>query len=297
MSQISPAQIPPAEIRTARAKRPRIYARDFAEEIGISEATLCAAFVGISATRISARPEDILPRLSALGTVMALTRNDSCVLEKVGIYDNFSPGPEVATVSNGTIALHLAPAQWVHAFALDEPGPKGPKRSVQIFDATGEAVHKIHLREETHAEAWAPLVAALRLADQEQSLALAPRGPVAPPQSMRSGQQLAAGSVEKLMYRAAEKAVALCITVGNPGCTEIHSGPIVRVLESGPWINVLDPGLELHLRMDHISEVWAEEAVEALDSSGAVIARFSAVAGAEPDWAELLAELAPVAAQ
>jgi len=288
----------PDHIRAARAQKPRLYARDFAEDIGITEAQLCAAFVGTSATRISADPNAIMPLLAALGQVMALTRNDSCVLEKVGSYDHFQPGTEEARLVNPPIELRLFPARWAYAFALDEAGPKGPKRSIQIFDAAGEAVHKIHLREETNAAAWPAIVAALRLDDQAQTLDLAPVSAadgwarVNELSAYRSGtdgaRRLPKGSVERLMYRAAEVAVPVSFMVGNPGCVEIHAGPIVRVLEAGPWINVLDPGLELHLRMDHIAETWArsDSSVDTFDASGRLITRFSGAEG----WADLLAE-------
>ena len=288
----------PETIRVARAKSPRLYARDFAQNLGLSEAALCAAFVGVCATRISAAPADILPRIATLETVMALTRNESCVLEKVGCYDHFRPGPEAATVGNGTIDLRLFPAHWHHAFAWDEVGPKGPKRSVQVFDAQGEAVHKIHLRDESNHEAWAALVSELALADQTQHFTPAAQE-TGTAQGWDNGQRpanatpLAPGSVEKLMYRAAATGVPICFTVGNNGCIERHQGPIHRVLEAGPWINVLDPGLELHLRMDHMAEVFRSDAtVTAFDAKGGKIVEIGCGAPeAIAQWEALLAEL------
>ncbi|MGX9182459.1 ChuX/HutX family heme-like substrate-binding protein, partial [Mesorhizobium sp. BHbdii] len=45
--------------------------------------------------------------------------------------------------------------------------------------------------------------------------------------------------------------------VGNRGCIQIHSGPVGSIKPMGPWINVLDETFHLHLRTDHIDEVWA----------------------------------------
>ncbi|PTV95200.1 putative hemin transport protein [Rhodobacter aestuarii] len=263
------------QIRTARAKKPRVFARDFAEGLGITEAELCAAFLGSHATRIIADPSVVLPRVTALGEVMALTRNDSCVLEKVGQYDNFAYTPEGAQVVNGTIELQLDPARWIHAFAWDEPTNKGPKRSIQIYDASGEAVHKVHLREASDAEAWAKLVADLALPDQSDALNLAPKA--AARAAEPHGVQLAGGAVEKLMYRAGELGLSVRFTVESNGCMETHRGSIHRVLPAGPWINVLDPGLELHLRMDHMAAVWRDrETVEAFDAEGRLIVQMGA---------------------
>jgi putative hemin transport protein len=44
---------------------------------------------------------------------------------------------------------------------------------------------------------------------------------------------------------------------GNDGCIQIHSGPVKNIKPMGPWINVLDETFHLHLRLDHIREVWA----------------------------------------
>ena len=83
----TPATPSPAAIRQARAENPKLRDRDFAAELNISEAQLVAAYAGRGVTRIAARPDDIVPRLTALGEVMALTRNTSCVIEKPGVYE------------------------------------------------------------------------------------------------------------------------------------------------------------------------------------------------------------------
>ncbi|MFD2172990.1 ChuX/HutX family heme-like substrate-binding protein [Rhodobacter lacus] len=281
----------PEEIRIARAKRPRVFARDFAAEIGITEAELCAAFLGSRATKITADAAQILPRVCCLGEVMALTRNESCVLEKVGHYGNVAQTDGVITVENGTIALRLDPAQWVHAFAWDEETPKGPKRSVQIYDAAGAAVHKVHLREASDEQAWAALVAELALADPSAPLDLVP--PPAPVAVPPRGAPLAGGAIEKLMYRAGELGLSVRFTVESHGCCETHRGPIHRVLPAGPWINVLDPGLELHLRMDHMAQVWRDgDVVEAFDAAGGLIVQMAAgEEAAAATWGEMLAAL------
>ena len=334
----------PEEIRAARAAEPKMRARDLAESLGIAEAEICAALVGAEATRISAHPDAIIPQLTAFGPVMALTRNDSCVIEKVGVYDDYRPGPHAALVVNDSIDLRLFPGHWVHGFAMEETGANGPRRSIQIFDAAGDAVHKIHLRAESDAANWAPFVAALRLEDQGQVLELSPRQPPEVPKAnperaeeLRQGwndmtdthqfmrltsrlkmnrlgayriagapyvRQLAPKSVEALLHAAAGSGVPIMVFVGNRGMIEIHTGPITRVVEMGPWINVLDPGFDLHLRMDHIAETYAvvkntqrgpAHSVECFDARGALIAQIFGVLRAGDEaaagWNALVAAL------
>ena len=335
----------PEAIRAARIDNPKARARDLAETLGLTEAALCAAQTGHGATRIAAHPDGIMPRLTAFGPVMALTRNDSCVIEKVGTYDDYRPGAHAALVVNEAIDLRLFPGHWVHGFALEEATEAGVKRSIHIFDAAGDAVHKIHLRPDSDAGGWDALVADLRLEDQGQVLDLIPRQPPEGPRGnparadeLRAGwdalsdthqflrltarlkmnrlgayrlagpgyaRRLAPGSVERLMHRAAETGVPTMFFVGNQGCIEIHTGPIARVVEMGPWINVLDPGFDLHLRMDHIAETYAvvkntargpAHSVECFDARGALIAQIFGVlrAGeaAVSGWDALVADLA-----
>lgn len=334
----------PEDIRAAREAQPKARARDLATTLGIAEAEICAAMVGEGAVRIAAHPDAVMPRLAAFGPLMALTRNESCVIEKVGIYDGYRPGPHAALMVNGTIDLRLFPSHWVHGFALEEAGTDGPRRSVQIFDAAGDAVHKIYLRGESDAAQWAPFVAALRLEDQGQVLDLSPRVPPEAPKAnpdragdLRQGwddmtdthqfmrltarlkmnrlgayriagapyvRPLAPKSVEALLHRAAEGAVPIMVFVGNRGMIEIHTGPISRVVEMGPWINVLDPGFDLHLRMDHIAETYAvvkntqrgpAHSVECFDARGALIAQIFGVLRAGDEaaaaWNALVADL------
>ncbi|MEM7321150.1 MAG: ChuX/HutX family heme-like substrate-binding protein, partial [Pseudomonadota bacterium] len=90
---------------------------------------------------------------------------------------------------------------------------------------------------------------------------------------------------------------------GNSGCIEIHTGSINTVKQMGPWLNVLDPDFNLHLRSDHIAEVWQVTkatkrgdavSVEAFDSDGALILQVFGVL-AEPScaakWNEMVAGL------
>lgn len=337
----------PEDIRKARALDRRLHARDLAAHLGLAEAEICAALVGFGATRIAANPDLVMPRLTAFGPLMALTRNDACVIEKVGVYDDYRAGPHAALVVNEEIDLRIFPAQWVHGFALEEETEKGLKRSLQFFDAAGDAVHKVHLRPGSDATQWQPLLDDLRLADQTSVLPLSPRLPpemakvnAARRDDLRTGwaaledthqflrlcaklkmnrlgayrlagapfvRRLAPGSVERLLYRAAQIEVPIMIFVGNMGCIEIHTGPVGQVGDAGPWITLFDHGFDLHLRMDEIAEIYAvvkntargpAHSVEFFDARGALIAQIFGVlrAGdlAVAQWNALVAELPEV---
>lgn len=78
---------------------------------------------------------------------------------------------------------------------------------------------------------------------------------------------------------AAAEMPAMCF-VGSRGCVQIYGGPISTLKTAGPWLNVIDPGFHLHLRTDHIAEVWALKrpireghlsSIDAYDSQGRLI--------------------------
>jgi len=283
-------------IRAARADKPRLRARDLAESLGISEAELVAAHVGRGVTRISADPDRLVAGVEALGDVMALTRNEHCVHERRGTYLDYRGGHHASMVLGHEIDLRIFPSHWVHAFAVEEAGDEGVKRSLQVFDAAGDAVHKVHLKPESDVAAYDRLVAGLRVADQGAAVAVSARAAVEPAKGdvakagdlreawdrmtdthqflalvKRLGMNrlgayrmvgeaharpLARDAVTAVLNGAAAAAVPVMIFVGNRGCIQIHSGPVEKIVPMGPWINVMDARFNLHLRADKVAEVF-----------------------------------------
>ena len=291
--------VTPADIRAFQADNPKLRARDAADALGISEAQFVAASVGHGATRIDAHPDRIIPAAETLGEVMALTRVEACVHEKVGEYGDYHPGEHAAMTLAENVDLRIFPAHWVTAFAVESPSEQGPRRSVQVFDAAGDAVHKIHLRERSNHDAWPTLLAQLALDDQPDSqqveLRKAPEPPKSRPDKVeelraewarltdthqflrlcsklkmnRLGAYRIAGApfvralepeaTDTMLQAIREAGGEVMIFVGNRGCIQIHTGPIHELRPMGPWQNVMDPGFNLHLRRDKVAELWAVE--------------------------------------
>ena len=82
---------------------------------------------------------------------------------------------------------------------------------------------------------------------RRQALRLAPPGHARP---------VPASALASALANAAATDLPIMVFVGSPGCIEIHSGPIARVKRLGCWLNVLDPGFNLHLREDHVAEAF-----------------------------------------
>lgn len=309
-----------ATIRQKRAENPKMRDRDFADSLGISEADLVAAHVGNGVTVIDAHPDNLIPQAEKLGEVMALTRNPSCVIERIGTYTNYHTGRHAAMVLDAEIDLRIFPKFWEHAFAVEKQTDAGVRRSLQIFNGVGDAVHKIHLRDTSNHDAWDGIVATLRLDTQNDTLDLrkksAPEAPKADPAKVdqlraewdqmtdthqfqkvlsklkmnRLGayqiagdpyvRRLASGTVEQAFEKIAKTGMGVMIFVGNRGCIQIHGGTCENLKTMGPWFNVLDPRFDMHLRVDHIDQIYAVRkfanggealSLEAFDAQGRLI--------------------------
>ncbi|MFU1477857.1 hemin-degrading factor [Roseovarius sp. C7] len=334
----------PEDIRAERAENPKLRDRDLATRLGITEARLVAAYCGAGVTRIDPHPDAVMGAAGELGEVMALTRNESCVHERVGRYENYHSGQHAAMMLGEDIDMRMFPAHWCHGFMVERESETGVRRSLQVFDAAGDAVHKIHLRDSSNLGAWDGLRSRLALADQSQRLELAERKPTEAAKSEpakldilrkewarltdthqflrltsklrmnRLGAYRIAGApfvravateaVDLALQQVAAEGFEIMVFVGNRGCIQIHSGPIETLKPMGPWQNVMDPRFNLHLRLDHIAEVWAVDkptqrgpavSLEAFDAEGGLILQIFGVGkegrDSRPAWRSLVAGL------
>lgn len=303
-----------ADIRALRAENPKARARDLAEANGLPEAALVAAHLGHGVTALQPHPDQLMPLVGELGDVMALTRNRNCLHERKGVYKTYHSGSWAQMILSSEIDLRFFARHWVHAYAMTE----GDKRSVQLFDAAGDAVHKIHLTAVSDLAAFDRLVTALaidaQMPDFTPRAAVEPaKGDPAQREALRKGWEamtdshqflglvkdhgmnrlganriagapharpLATGAVAAALELAAFSEIPVMIFVGNAGCIQIHSGLVGKTVMMGPWLNIMDPRFNLHLRADRIAEVWhvvkptatgPAVSIEAFDAEGELI--------------------------
>lgn len=214
------------------------------------------------------------------------------------------------------------------------------QRSVQFYDEYGSAVHKVYLKDPGEAEKWAamlqPFVRAQSLATPSFLPLPVPQDKVAvaadPARfaedwlamndvhqfsgllkkhalSRRQGFQHAPGgyadllvssSPQQLLLAAAEQGIPIMMFVGNRGLVQIFTGAIHTVKVIDEWLNVLDPGCNLHLRSDLVAEIWRVRrptrdgvvtSVELLDARGETLITFfgqrSEGSAERTDWRRL----------
>ncbi|WP_291788636.1 ChuX/HutX family heme-like substrate-binding protein [Cecembia sp.] len=152
---------------------PQMRIRDAAVHLGVSELELLATTIGESTIRLECNWADFLVSCKNLGKVMALTRNDGCVLEHKGNFqkiDIHGEAPhQVATVI-GPIEQRVFFSSWKYGFAVINETPRGIMRSFQFFDKSGEAIMKIYLQEKSRVEVFEELVTQNKASNQNEEL-------------------------------------------------------------------------------------------------------------------------------
>lgn len=160
-----------------KTQNPKVRIRDAAAQLGVSEAELLWTGVGAKVTRL--RPEwgTLLQKLESVGVVTALTRNESAVHEKHGVYAPVEVDPAHILVLGKEIDLRLFPRGWAMGFHVETQEKDGVRHSFQIFDKTGTAIHKLFSKAETNLPAFQALAAELTMPDAPAVLEIAPPSP------------------------------------------------------------------------------------------------------------------------
>ncbi|AZY50465.1 hemin-degrading factor [Bordetella avium] len=272
------------------ASQPGQRARNAAQALEVSEAEWVAAGCGgARVTALRGEPQTIFRELGTLGEVMALSRNEWCVHERHGRYEDIQAQGHVGLVLGPDIDLRVFFGHWKSAWAVEQDG----RHSLQFFDGAGVAVHKVYRTEATDEAAWNaliekfagppvwPLPTAIAAAEESTE--------VTDPQALREawlamqdthdffpllrkfkvsrlaalaavGSDLAQAvpldSAERMLTQAAACGLPIMCFVGNRGMIQIHTGPVESLRRTGPWFNVLDARFNLHLNTEAIAQSW-----------------------------------------
>jgi len=325
-----------------KAEQPKARIRNLAAQMSVSEMELVAAGCGeIRSTRLREPAQGIFKELGSLGRVMALTRNDWCVHERHGRYEEIRAGKTMGIVLGPDIDLRMFFGGWKTIWAVNDGG----RSSLQFFDKAGDAIHKVYMTDESDKPAYDALVE--KYADPApQWPGVEPRvakpgttAPQAPPE-LRSdwlamedthefygllqkhnlsrltalrgvgadlAQEVGNDLAERMLTDVAERDIPFMCFVGNHGMIQIHSGPVKKLMRTGPWFNVLEPHFNLHLDTTAIVSTWIVNkpskdgwvtSLECFAENGDMIVQFfGARKPGVPElssWRELLAGYCPL---
>ncbi len=250
--------------------------RDAAIAMGMSEGEAISVHAGATDTKLRAKSLrgpwiEVLKAVGSCGPVLALTRNESTVHEKTGVYEKLSSNGHVGLALGKEIDLRLFLDKWYVGYAAEEDAANAgnpPSRSLQFFDKSGLAAHKIFERESTDSAAFTALIEQFAQEPQPVSFEPAPAKPAVKPDDeidvtllgnmwaemkdtheffplLRKAEterqqalRLMEGrftkragllAVRELLNEASFDGTPIMVFVGSPGCIQIHTGPVKRI--------------------------------------------------------------------
>ncbi|WP_158826773.1 hemin-degrading factor [Mucilaginibacter lacusdianchii] len=303
-----------------KEQQPKLRIRDAAKQLGVSEAELVNTGVNSHVIKLAGDFKELLKEVVTLGYVMALTRNDFCVHERKGVYKKAGFNGHVGLVVTPDIDLRLFMTHWHFGFAVNENDRLSLQffdsngeavHKIYLTDQSDiAAYHKLvqQYRAEQQ-EGELPVIASadktVEIPDHEidlksfhqewinlqdthdfhgmlrkyqltrtQALRLAPEG---------YAHQITVDNLKNVLQKASEQLAEIMVFTGSAGCIQIHTGHVKKLVETGPWFNVLDPEFNMHLRLDGISKLWLVKkptvdglvhSIEAYDAQGNTIVQF-----------------------
>ncbi len=306
------------QYQSFKEEHPKVRIRDAAKQLGVSEAEL----VALSEGNVALKPEfeNILKEINSLGHVMALTRNDHAVHERQGTYTKASFNGHVGLVANPDIDLRLFMNAWHFGFAVQE-NERRSLQFFDIDGEAVHKIYLTDQSDVTAYEALVAKYKAAEQGESPQTSAVDRSSPETPDneidsvgfrqawldlkdthhffgmlrdfgvsrrQAMRLAPdgyvtQISVASLKRILEGVSERDLDIMVFIGSRGCIQIHTGKMKKLLQTGPWFNVLDPEFNMHLREDRIESVWLVKkptedgivtSLEAFDADGNIIVQF-----------------------
>lgn len=322
-----------------KSQNPKTRIRDAAKELGTTEAELVATGIGETAILLDGDFRELLKEVGKLGHVMALTRNDHVVHERKGVYENVSFNNHVGLVLGPDIDLRLFLGDWKFGFAVDENDRKSLQffnsfgeatHKIYLTEKSDRDAYKALTAKYTAADQDKNLLVNekaeakpeeestpaidraafqeewLNLKDTHDFFGLLRKYNLTRKQALRFAPegysyQITAESLKDIFDGASETQVPIMVFVSNPNCIQIHTGPINKIFVMGPWLNIMDPEFNLHLRQDAIDEAWVVKkpseaglvtGIELIDKNGVMFNQYFGKRKPGipelPEWTELV---------
>lgn len=256
-------------------------------------ATACTGQPDAPVVRLTADFAALLAEVPTLGHVMALTRNDSVVHERQGEYQKVSVKGHMGLVLGEDIDLRLFMSHWHFGFAVDENGRRSLQffaqdgeavHKIYLTEASNNAaydalVQRFRAPEQGPGVATQPQPAAApetpdadinvagfqqawrALTDTHDFFGLLREFGLSRTQALRLAppelvQRLDNDAIVRGLEAAAAAELSIMLFVASRGCIQIHTGPVQRLVATGPWFNVLDADFNLHLKLEDVAETW-----------------------------------------
>lgn len=279
-----------------KANNPGLRIKEYADLLKISELELLASGLHDKATRLEDKPVEIYKHLPELGKLMVLTRNESAVHERKGVFNEVQVRGSMGLVLGADIDLRIFFEDWKYVYNVEKEHRGKQLRSIQFFNKYGKAAQKVYLTNESNEEAYKMLIDGFK-SDSSEILEVEkgakPKNynnvedidfdkairdwnklddthnfqAILDSQNIRryelikrAPEELAYrvpnDAVIDILYSAVETKTPIMVFVANDDLVQIHTGEVHNIRLIENWTNVMDPDFNLHLRNDLIAESY-----------------------------------------
>lgn len=279
-----------------KKEQPQIRIREAANQLNVTELELLVLQVGETVTPLKKEFDKILAEIESLGKVMALSRNNEVVHERKGIYQNFSTTPHAWLFVGKDIDLRIFPSCWKYGFAVKEGNERFSFQFFtndgaavhKIYMENSSDLNRFHeLVEEYKDDTFSKIdqidsrielepaelednlidVTSFKagwetLEDTHDFFGLVRKHKLTRTQALRLApseyfaKKMSNDTLRKVLNLASESQTSIMVFVGNAGMIQIHTGVVKSIVDHGPWINVLDPDFNLHVKENAIEQSW-----------------------------------------
>lgn len=238
-----------AQLAELRQRNPGLRMREAAQLLQVSELEL---LVSDPKNQLldGAVLEDCLQQMAADGIWMWLARTEGAVLE-VDRKLQFEKGEGFFMLSDDTLRIKLLSSDCMHlVYTVQE---KGSPRSLQLFDNSGVAVLKIYLKDTRRVDKTDAMLQPYFTAKPEQMTIVPAVSAWTKKDEIGDGQSAPKDAYRGIIENASLNKLPLEFSLANNGCEFSVSVQPRKIVESGPWFNILDRGFNLHLREDLVA--------------------------------------------
>ncbi|TAH07169.1 MAG: hypothetical protein EAZ13_07035 [Sphingobacteriia bacterium] len=229
-----------------------------------TEAQKLASRIGDYVTLLNGNFIDFLKELHTLGEVVAVTGNNHCKVEHIGVYRNISFEGDTSFLYGNEMDLQFFLPQWKFGFAVDE----NDRLSFQFFDKSGRAVHKIFLTEYSTRSAWFRLMALYKTKEKKyaatgiQDFFYTAKNHIAfntiPPLPEIAGfvKQVNNNTLENILFQCTVQNIAVKLIVANHGCTQLYNGMIQNLQQTNSFYKVIGHNMNMRLQRMAIADSY-----------------------------------------
>ncbi len=250
-----------ARLAGLKEKNPHAYPRDYAAQLGISEAELTPVFYPGRAQELPSLAA-VLESLAKLTRVKLMARTGFAVFELFTQVDFLSEG-SAFVLRSATCFIALNAVELGSIYFLSPPSEK-EKAAVLIFDKAGAAALKIYIEAHEFDTALLNAEADVVPGQSADIRALLEKHRTLPAAA-------ATETTPRLLIEAAAGKDRVAFELVTPAIAVSMQHTPVKVVDARGWFNILDEDFNLHLKEDAITRVTAGKTLHLESASGEAI--------------------------